>query len=103
MKNILSLESVVDWLGQQKPKKKYKYSDSCSCALYQYYAHVGLPIQKMFSQTWVDTSDHFHFLDLEINFIVAEEPHTFGAAYERGLATIERNKSMPRLIGEVAA
>ena len=92
MKNILSLECVVDWLGTLNPKKRYKYDDNCNCALAQYFKYVGLPLEKMYSNTWEDFNGAIHPLSIELNDIVAEMPHTFGA-----------NKPVSALIGLVEA
>lgn len=96
MKNILSLECVVDWFGTQKSEKRYNYTDSCSCALYQYFTHAGLPIQRMFMRHWEDKDDQPHPFNTDLDFIVSEPPYTFGAAHMRGLELIEFRKSQAR-------
>jgi hypothetical protein len=92
MKNVLSLESVVQWLGEQSPTKKYNYADCTRCALHQYFTHVGFPIERMFMSKWEDTDGNEHPLNGDLDNIVSQMPYTFGAAHDRGLDLIQERK-----------
>ena len=94
MRNPVGLENLETWLKKQNPRKTYCYGNSGTCLLHQFYAAMGMPIQKMFSDCWHDLGDIEHPLDEALNFIAAWGDPTFGDALVRTQIELERQKTL---------
>ncbi len=92
MRNPVGLENLETWLKKQNPRKTYCYGNSGTCLLHQFYAAMGMPIEKMFGDTWQDVSNGVHNLDPDLQMISVSTPHNFGGALERTQKVLERQK-----------
>ncbi len=93
MRNPVGLENLETWLKKQNPRKTYCYGNSGTCLLHQFYAAMGMPIQKMFSDCWHDLGDIEHPLNETLNNIASCPNHTFGGALERTQEALEWQKT----------
>ncbi len=93
MRNPVGLENLETWLKKQNPRKIYCYGNSGTCLLHQFYTAMGMPIQKMFSNSWHDISGVEHPLDDTLDFIAAHGNFTFGDALIRTQEELEMQKT----------
>lgn len=89
--DIYSLEAFTKWLGEQKATKEYDYIYSTKCAAAQYLQSRGIDT----STARYYGSDPQHLRDIGWLNIVnnGRVGHTFGGAYKRALAELEKRKA----------
>ncbi len=72
---LLSPDSLIDWLRQQPPDGEYQWSDPVFCLMGRYITDVGTPV------------DLYAYSEMPNYHAIAEtKPWTFGAALQRAEA-----------------
>lgn len=51
-KNIMSVESLIDWLERKPSDGTYKYTDGKNCLLCQYFSDMGMEIESVDSGSY---------------------------------------------------
>ena len=92
----ISLKGFIGWLETKDPKARYQfYECEGRCLLGQYMAAMGIPWEgapSHASGNWSDSSYAkigWQIFGRSNNFdVLAERPHTFGAALDRARAAL---------------
>ncbi len=86
-RDIHSLDSLIDWLGQQRSTKHYPYYDPRHCLLKQYYTDMGLTSVSVGEHTLYSREVCLNSLPDGFNAIARGHLFTrfFGLALKRAL------------------
>lgn len=97
-KDIHSLESLISWLREQDPAKKYKYWEGDCCCLAQYYDAMGEETATV-DQAYLYTDTGMRPLPDGFNTIARGRwfTNTFGHALNRALKFQKESGECPML------
>jgi hypothetical protein len=87
--DVMSMESLVNWLEQQPPEKTYNYYSNRNCLVAQYLKSNGHEDVLIFSMGhWQDHNDIDRLFPIKFDDVAVAQPRTFGAALKRAKACL---------------
>lgn len=85
--DIMSMDSLVNWLEQQPSQKEYSYFNHRNCLVAQYLKANGHENPFVYSMGhYQDNMGIDRSFPMDFDGIAADQPRTFGAALKRAMA-----------------